>query len=106
MVTKLTIDNFEDEVTNFPGTLIIKAGSPTCQPCKVLDPIFHSVADRSADSIKFCSVDCVDQPLVAEYLGVTGIPTLIGRNQYNGWLVDTKVRDEKALLDFIGKINR
>jgi thioredoxin 1 len=107
MIVKLTIENFEAEVTDFSGVVIIKASTPTCQPCKVLDPIFKSIAEaNTADDMKFCSVDCEDQQLVAEYLGVTGVPTLVGRNKLNGWLVDTKVRNEEELKSFIGRISR
>jgi thioredoxin-like negative regulator of GroEL len=107
MIIELTAENFEEEVTNFSGVVIIKASTPTCPPCKVLDPFFHSIADaNTADDMKFCSVDCEDQPLVAEFLGVVGVPTLIGRNKLNGWLVDTKVRTEEALRSFIGRISR
>lgn len=77
-VKTLDDSNFDTEVTNASGAVLVKLGAEWCGPCKrqqdVLDKMLHS--DKYKD-IKFVSVDIDDAPLTAQKLAIRSVPSLL-----------------------------
>ena len=48
-----------------------------CAPCRALDPILHSLAERYRGQLRFGKIDIDTSPGVASRLGVRGAPTLV-----------------------------
>lgn len=75
-VINLTRDNFEAEVTEFKGTVLVDFWASWCMPCKMLSPVVDEVAEE-VTSVKVAKVNVDEQQSLAARFDVMSIPTLI-----------------------------
>ncbi len=69
--------NFDEEVTEASGIVLVDYWGPTCEPCKALMPHVHALAEEHGDKIKFCSFDITKGRRVAIKQKVMGLPAII-----------------------------
>lgn len=74
-IVTLTEDNFQTEVLDDPGLIIIDFWAEWCQPCKMMAPVFAEL-NGEEDKVKFCKVNVDEQPNLASMFGIDSIPTL------------------------------
>lgn len=55
---------------------LIKFEAPWCVPCKNIQPILDTVADRFP-AVEFLKIDVEDEPEKARTFNVRGLPTLV-----------------------------
>lgn len=71
----LNSNNFEKEVLNYKGKVVIDFGADWCYYCNLLEPIFEE-ARKKLPEYKFCKVDTdIEQGLAYQH-GITGIPRM------------------------------
>ena len=75
-VINLTRDNFEAEVTEFKGMVLVDFWASWCMPCKMLSPVVDEVAEE-VTSVKVAKVNVDEQQSLAARFDVMSIPTLI-----------------------------
>lgn len=73
----LTKENFEKEVLNEKGTVLVDFFATWCGPCKMLSPVIHQVAEEYAGTVKVGKVDVDAQMELATQYGIVSIPTLV-----------------------------
>lgn len=69
--------NFEAEVTNEPGLVLVDLGATWCGPCQRQHPILEKFATENSGKIKVVTIDIDDAPLTVGKLGVRSVPTLL-----------------------------
>lgn len=69
--------NFEQEVVNSPGKVLVDFTATWCGPCKRLAPIVDEVADALEGKVKVGKLDIDDAPMTASKFQVRGVPTLM-----------------------------
>ena len=72
----ITKENFQTEVLDAQGTVVIDFWAAWCGPCRMLSPILDTVAGEH-DEIKVGKVNVDEQQELAARFGVMSIPTLI-----------------------------
>ena len=77
MVITITQDNFEKEVLNAKGKVLIDFWADWCGPCKMLSPLVDEIAEEMGDQIKVGKVNVDEVPSIARKYGIMSIPTLI-----------------------------
>lgn len=77
MVTHITNENFESEVTKHAGTVVADFWAEWCGPCKRYGPIFEEVAKEKGGAMKFVKVNVDEAGEIAAQFGVQSIPTTI-----------------------------
>jgi thioredoxin 1 len=77
MVHELTNDNFNKEVLEEKGVVLLDLYATWCGPCKALSPIVEKVADEYDGKVKVAKVDIDKNMEIAEKYGVRSIPTLL-----------------------------
>tara|TARA_B100001059_G_scaffold236398_1_gene286663 strand:+ start:4296 stop:4709 length:414 start_codon:yes stop_codon:yes gene_type:complete len=82
-------DNFEQDVLNADGPVLVDFWAEWCGPCKMIAPILEEIASDYGDKIKICKIDVDANTDTAPKFGIRGIPTLIIFN--NGEVAGTKV---------------
>ena len=55
--TTLTVDNFEAEVLNQEGYVLVDFWATWCGPCKMIAPIVAEIAEENQGTIKVGKVD-------------------------------------------------
>lgn len=69
--------NFEEEVANASGKVLVDFTAQWCGPCKRLAPIVDEVADELEGKVKVGKLDIDEAPLTAAKFQVRGVPTLM-----------------------------
>ena len=74
--TILTNDNFQTEVLDFSGTVLIDFWAEWCGPCRMLSPIIDEVAAENPQ-VKVGKVNVDQQQELAAQFNIMSIPTLV-----------------------------
>ena len=73
----LNNDNFENEVLNYEGKVLVDFYADWCGPCKIMSPVIDKIAEEKSESVKVGKVNVDDNPELAEKYGIMSIPTII-----------------------------
>lgn len=73
----LTDENFEQEVLQVKGPVLVDFWATWCGPCRMLAPVIEELASEYAGRVKVCKLD-VDQGMnTAGKYQISSVPTLI-----------------------------
>lgn len=98
-IIELTDESFDAEVMNDPGLILIDFWAEWCQPCRMMAPVFAEL-NGEFPQVKFCKINCDEQPRLAAMFGIDSIPTLAlvqGRRTLDG-LIGVRPKEEVAEL--------
>ena len=73
---ELNKDNFEEEVKQADGPVLVDYWGPTCEPCKALMPHVEAFEKTYGDKIKFTSLDITKARRLAIGQKVMGLPVI------------------------------
>lgn len=76
MIVKLTNENFEQEVMQAEGTVVVDFYATWCGPCQMQAPIIDELAEERTD-IKFCKLDIDEAVAAALENKVLSVPTIM-----------------------------
>ncbi len=100
-ILHVTDANFEQDVINAEGPVLVDFWAAWCGPCKMIAPVLDELADEYAGKVTICKMDVdANKETPAKY-GIRGIPTLMVFK--NGALEATKVGalSKSQLKDFV-----
>lgn len=73
----VTKDNFEKEVLQANGKVLVDFWASWCGPCKMLAPVLSEVAEEYADEVKVCKINVDDEMELAQKYRIVSVPTLL-----------------------------
>ena len=76
-ILHVTDSNFEDEVINASGPVLVDFWAAWCGPSKMIAPLLDELAEEYTGKLKVCKLDVDANPETAPKYNVKGIPTLI-----------------------------
>ena len=102
MVLDVNRDNFDEEVLNFDGRVLVDFWAEWCGPCMMMSPLVDEVSDE-LDDVKFCKVNCDEARDLALEFGIMTIPNLLLFE--NGELINQSVGyiEKQDIIDFVTK---
>jgi len=74
---ELNKKNFEEEVLNSEGLVLVDFWGDSCEPCKELMPDVQALSKKYGDKIKFTKLNTTKARRVAISQRVLGLPTII-----------------------------
>ena len=90
MPVKAVRDNeFESEVINAEGPVLVDFWAEWCGPCKTLMPLIEEIAGEMGEKLKIVKVNIEDAPETPTKYGLRGVPTLMLFK--GGKVIDTRV---------------
>lgn len=72
----ITKENFDDEVRNYKGTVLLDFWAGWCGPCMMLSPVVSEIAEE-LDNVKVGKVNVDEQPELSAAFRVESIPLLV-----------------------------
>ena len=76
MITQITNENYEQEVLQAKGTVLVDFYADWCGPCQMQGPIIEELAAERTD-VKFCKLNTDEATPIAIELGISSIPTIM-----------------------------
>ncbi len=73
----VTEADFQNEVLDESGPVLVDFTATWCQPCKMLDPIVTQLSVDWQGKVKVVKLDADQNPNLLMQYGVLGIPTLM-----------------------------
>lgn len=96
--------NFEEEVLQSKGLVLVDFFGDGCAPCAALMPHVEALAEKYGDQIRFCKLNTTKARRVAIGQKVLGLPTIILYR--DGEKIDELGKDDataQAIEDMINK---
>lgn len=99
-VTEISIEQFNDEVSQHQGKVLVDFYAPWCGPCKMIAPVVEQIAKEHQD-IKVVKINADNAQELMSQFSIRGIPTLLLLK--DGELLDRKVgaASVKQVTDFV-----
>jgi thioredoxin 1 len=76
-VSLIQEQQFEAEVTQAAGPVVVDFFATWCGPCKRLSPMLDNLAGPLTNRVKFVKIDVDQSAKLAEQFRVEGVPTLV-----------------------------
>lgn len=99
MVVDINKDNFDKEVLDSKGVVIVDFYGSWCMPCKILAPIVEKVV--SDQNIKLAKVDVDSNHELVKTFGIMSVPTLIIFKDGKQVATSSGVVSEDKILELI-----
>ena len=87
-IIHITAENYDAQVANATGKVLLDFWAPWCGPCRMISPILEEISTED-ESIVIGKVNVDDEMALAAQFGVVSIPTLVVME--NGKAVQTAV---------------
>ena len=89
---ELDKNNFEAEVLQAEGKILVDFYGDGCVPCAALMPHVHAFAETYGDKIKFCALNTTKARRLAISQKILGLPVIAIYK--NGEMIDSRVKEE------------
>jgi len=76
-VASITGQNFDQEVLQSQGLVMVDFWATWCGPCKIVAPVVEELAKEYAGKVKFVKVNTDENQDLASRYNIRGIPTLM-----------------------------
>jgi thioredoxin 1 len=71
-----SITQYNEYLQKSKGLVVVKASASWCGPCRTMEPLVKSVAEKHKD-VLFLSLDIDDGKELAEKLNISAVPTFL-----------------------------
>lgn len=99
----ITDAQFNDEVLNAKGLVLVDFWAEWCGPCRQLIPVLEEISKEMSDKVKICKINVDESPDKAAEMGIRSIPSVFLFK--DGKQLDVKVglNSKSALVEWIEK---
>jgi len=76
MEVTFTDKNFEEEVLQYEGPVLVDFWAPWCGPCQMMSPVIEDLAKEMGEKAKVGKLNVDENPQKAQEHGIMSIPAL------------------------------
>ncbi len=76
-VVELTNENFDQEVAQYQGTVLVDFWAPWCGPCRMVGPVVEEIAKEYQGKAKVAKLNTDEASEIASRYGIRSIPTIM-----------------------------
>lgn len=76
-IVTLTKENFEGEVLQDKGVVLVDFWAAWCGPCRAMEPVLEELASEYKGKLKVAKLNVDDNQVVASNYEILSIPTMI-----------------------------
>lgn len=87
MIKDIKTDEYDQEVVNNGGLVLVDFWATWCGPCRMVAPILGELAEEYAGKLKIVKVNADEEPDLLGKFDISSIPTILVYN--NGQIVKT-----------------
>ena len=102
MAQNISQNDFQKEVLDFKGKVLVDFWAPWCGPCQMLGPVIEEISSEVKD-VKVVKVNVDEAQELSSKYGVSGIPTVMLFK--DGQIVETIVGFRQK-QDYLNAINK
>lgn len=98
----VTDSTFEALVTHAEVPVLVDFHAPWCAPCRSLEPVIRTLAQRYTGAVRIARVDVDASPEIARLMGIRSVPSvaLMFRGQVRDLLIGERpLEDYERILD-------
>ena len=77
MTEAITTSQFDAEVLQSEGPVIVDFWAEWCGPCRAVSPILEQIAEERADELRVVKVNIDEEPELQQRYGILSIPTIL-----------------------------
>jgi len=98
-----TDNNFQKEVLENEGLVLVDFWAPWCGPCRMITPIVEEIGEEKKDVLKVMKLNVDEESATAQKYQIMGIPSLLLFK--DGEVIETMVglQAKESLLETIEK---
>ncbi|HQA87981.1 MAG TPA: thioredoxin [Candidatus Dojkabacteria bacterium] len=89
MEIQVNDDNFQKEVLESEGLVLVDFWAPWCMPCRMLAPTIEEIANEMEGKVKVCKMNVDESIKYPQQYGIMSIPTVMLFK--NGQTVETMI---------------
>ena len=89
MEIQVNDDNFQKEVLESEGLVLVDFWAPWCMPCRMLAPTIEEIANEMEGKVKVCKMNVDENVQYPQEYGIMSIPTVMLFK--NGQTVETMI---------------
>jgi thioredoxin 1 len=94
---RITKNNFESEIKNYNGKILLDFWASWCGPCRMVSPLIDEIANENTH-IKVGKINVDEEPELASAFSVMSIPTLAVIDQGRLIRQQAGARPKEAIL--------
>lgn len=77
MEVHVTDKDFQTEVLDHKGLVLVDFWAPWCGPCRMLGPVIEEIAEEMKDRVKVCKMNVDESMEFPQKYGIMSIPTIM-----------------------------
>ena len=89
MEVQVTDDNFQTEVLDYKGIVLVDFWAPWCGPCRMVGPVIEELSEEVKDKAKVCKMNVDENMEFPQKYGIMSIPSVLLFK--DGELVETMI---------------
>lgn len=101
MELTITKENFDNEVRNYKGTVLLDLWAEWCGPCMMLAPIIEEITEEYDGKVKVGKINVDEQPELAAAFRCESIPMLVLVKNGAVHNITVGYRDKKDIIKMI-----